>query len=187
MRLNWDVKDGKIDKLGFRVRSYELLYPQGVTLNVITDNYFDDFLSAVKAEQVASGVSGHESGQGLDRKIGDSGRFLMFLDLGGGVYPGIVDSNRKVHTVGALQDLAKIDDGYSCVMKAPTKEITLNSVTWTAIVDCPDDNLIVENFDDDVPDVVVSTAAYTVLGSTVAAPTSETDIISPTSDDPASD
>ena len=187
MRLNWDVKDGKIDKLGFRVRSYELLYPQGVTLNVITDNYFDDFLSAVKAEQVASGVAGHESGQGLDRKIGDSGRFLMFLDLGGGVYPGIVDSNRKVHTVGALQDLAKIDDGYSCVMKAPTKEITLNSVTWTAIVDCPDDNLIVENFDDDVPDVVVSTAAYTVLGSTVAAPTSETDIISPTSDDPASD
>ena len=187
MRLNWDVKDGKIDKLGFRVRSYELLYPQGVTLNVITDNYFDDFLSAVKAEQVASGVSGHESGQGLDRKIGDSGRFLMFLDLGGGVYPGIVDSNRKVHTVGALQDLAKIDDGYSCVMKAPTKEITLNSVTWTAIVDCPDDNLIVENFDDDVPDVVVSTAAYTVLGSTVAAPTSETDIISPTSDNPASD
>jgi hypothetical protein len=110
----------------------------------------------------------------------------MFLDLGGGVYPGIVDSNRKVHTVGALQDLAKIDDGYSCVMKAPTKEITLNSVTWTAIVDCPDDNLIVENFDDDVPDVVVSTEAYTVLGSTVD-PGTETDIISPTSDDPASD
>ena len=187
MRLNWDVKDGKIDKLGFRVRSYELLYPQGVTLNVITDNYFDDFLSAVKAEQVASGVDGHESGQGIDRKIGDSGRFLMFLDLGGGIYPGIVDSNRKVHTVGALQDLAKIDDGYSCVMKAPTKEITLNSVTWTAIVECPDDNLIVENFDDDVPDVVVSTAAYTVLGSAVSAPTSETDIISPTSDNPASD
>ena len=187
MRMNWDVKDGKIDKLGFRVRSYELLYPQGVTLNVITDNYFDDFLSAVKAEQVASGVDGHESGQGIDRKIGDSGRFLMFLDLGGGIYPGIVDSNRKVHTVGALQDLAKIDDGYSCVMKAPTKEITLNSVTWTAIVECPDDNLIVENFDDDVPDVVVSTLAYTVLGSAVSAPTSETDIISPTSDNPASD
>ena len=186
MRMNWDVKDGKIDKLGFRVRSYELLYPQGVTLNVITDNYFDDFLSAVKAEEVAVLGSDHESGQGIDRKIGDSGRFLMFLDLGGGIYPGIVNSNRKVHTVGALQDLAKIDDGYSCVMNTPTKEITLNSVTWTAIVECPDDNLIVENFDDDVPDVVVSAAEYTVLGTTVD-PGTETDIISPTSDDPASD
>ena len=186
MRMNWDVKDGKIDKLGFRVRSYELLYPQGVTLNVITDNYFDDFLSAVKAEEVAVLGSDHESGQGIDRKNGDSGRFLMFLDLGGGIYPGIVNSNRKVHTVGALQDLAKIDDGYSCVMNTPTKEITLNSVTWTAIVECPDDNLIVENFDDDVPDVVVSAAEYTVLGTTVD-PGTETDIISPTSDDPASD
>tara|TARA_Y100001963_G_scaffold42905_1_gene60137 strand:+ start:13536 stop:15263 length:1728 start_codon:yes stop_codon:yes gene_type:complete len=176
MRFDYSIKDGKIDKLGFRVRSYELLYPQGVTLNVITDNYFDDFLTAMKAEALTT--SSTYNNDGSTRRIGDSGRFLMFLDLGGGVYPGIVDSNRKVHTVGALEDLAKIDSGYGCVMRSPTKEVTLNSVTWTAIVECPDDNLIVENFDDAEPDTVVTTGTtYSVLGSG-AGTTTETDILS---------
>jgi len=183
--FDYQVKDGAINKLGFRVRSYELLYPQGVTLNIITDHYFDDFVSAMKAEELVAnqhnnlqgGGSGALNTEGASRKVGDSGRFLMFLDLGGGVYPGVVDSNRKVHTVGALEDLAKIDSGYGCVMRSPTKEVTLNSVTWTAIVECPDDNLIVENFDDAEPDTVVSTANYSALGNTAVAST-ETDLLS---------
>ena len=175
MRFDYGVADGKIDKLGFRVRSYELLYPQGVTLNVITDHYFDDFVSAMKAEALES--SSTYNNDGSTRHIGDSGRFLMFLDLGGGIYPGIVDSNRKVHTVGALEDLAKIDSGYGCVMRSPTKEVTLNSVTWTAVVECPDDNLIVENFDDSEPDTVVNVSGYDVLGSS-AGDSTETDILS---------
>jgi len=97
--------------------------------------------------------------------------------LGGGVYPGIVDSNRKVHTVGALEDLAKIDSGYGCVMRSPTKEVTLNSVTWTAVVECPDDNLIVENFDDAEPDTAVSSADYTSIGGATVGG-SETDLLS---------
>ena len=175
IRMDYSIKDGKIDKLGFRVRSYELLYPQGVTLNVITDNYFDDFLTALKAEALTT--SSTYNNDGSTRAIGDSGRFLMFLDLGGGVYPGIVDSNRKVHTVGALEDLAKIDSGYGCVMRSPTKEVTLNSVTWTAIVECPDDNLIVENFDDAEPDTAVSSADYTSIGGATVTG-SETDLLS---------
>ena len=178
--FDYQVKDGNIAKLGFRVRSYELLYPQGVTLNIITDHYFDDFVSAMKAEELAANQHNNGGGantEGADRSVGDSGRFLMFLDLGGGIYPGIVDSNRKVHTVGALEDLAKIDSGYGCVMRSPTKEVTLNSVTWTAVVECPDDNLIVENFDDAEPDTVVNSAAYTAIGGTSVAG-SETDLLS---------
>lgn len=178
--FDYQVKDGNIAKLGFRVRSYELLYPQGVTLNIITDHYFDDFVSAMKAEELATNQHNNGGGantEGADRSVGDSGRFLMFLDLGGGIYPGIVDSNRKVHTVGALEDLAKIDSGYGCVMRSPTKEVTLNSVTWTAVVECPDDNLIVENFDDAEPDTVVSSTAYTAIGGTSVAG-SETDLLS---------
>ena len=178
--FDYQVKDGNIAKLGFRVRSYELLYPQGVTLNIITDHYFDDFVSAMKAEELATNQHNNGTGantEGADRSVGDSGRFLMFLDLGGGIYPGIVDSNRKVHTVGALEDLAKIDSGYGCVMRSPTKEVTLNSVTWTAVVECPDDNLIVENFDDAEPDTVVNSAAYTAIGGTSVAG-SETDLLS---------
>lgn len=178
--FDYQVKDGAINKLGFRVRSYELLYPQGVTLNIITDHYFDDFVSAMKAEELVSNQHNNGGGantEGADRVVGDSGRFLMFLDLGGGVYPGVVDSNRKVHTVGALEDLAKIDSDYGCVMRSPTKEVTLNSVTWTAIVECPDDNLIVENFDDAEPDTVVSSGNYTAIGGATVAG-SETDLLS---------
>ena len=71
----------------------------------------------------------------------------MVLDLGGGIYPGIIASNRVVHKTGDLADLAKSDSSYACVMNNPTKETTLNSTTWTAIVECPTDNLIIENFD----------------------------------------
>jgi len=180
IRFDYSVKDGKIDKLGFRVKSYELLYPQGVTLNVITDHYFDDFVSAMKAEELVANQHNNGGGantEGATRSVGDSSRFLMFLDLGGGVYPGIVDSNRKVHTIGALEDLSKIDSGYGCVMRSPTKEVTLNSMTWTAIVECPDDNLIVENFDDAEPDTAVSSGAYTSIGG-VSVAGSETDILS---------
>ena len=172
--FDYQVKDGAINKLGFRVRSYELLYPQGVTLNVITDHFFDDFVSAMKAEALTT--SSTYNNDGSTRVIGDSGRFLMFLDLGGGVYPGIVDSNRKVHSIGALEDLAKVDSGYGCVMRSPTKEVTLNSVTWTAVVECPDDNLIVENFDDAEPDTVVSSGDYTAIGGATVTG-SETDLL----------
>tara|TARA_R100000406_G_scaffold25384_1_gene16255 strand:- start:3984 stop:5888 length:1905 start_codon:yes stop_codon:yes gene_type:complete len=182
MRFDYQVKDGKIDKLGFRVRSYELLYPQGVTLNIITDHFFDDLVSATIKEQNDGNAEGNASASG--RFVADTGRFLMLLDLGGGVYPGIVDSNRKVHTVGALEDLAKIDSGYGCVMRSPTKEVTLNSVTWTAVVECPDDNLIIENFDASEPDIVENTSAYTVLGDSAGSSTS-TDILS--DDDTAND
>ena len=183
MRFDYGVADGKIDKLGFRVRSYELLYPQGVTLNIITDHYFDDFVSAMKAEELTANQHNNGTGantEGASRSVGDSGRFLMFLDLGGGIYPGIVDSNRKVHTTGALEDLAKIDSGYGCVMRSPTKEVTLNSVTWTAVVECPDDNLIVENFDDAEPDTVVNSDAYSTVGSAAddSETGSETDLLS---------
>ena len=174
-----------MDKLVFRVKSDGLLYPQGVTLKVITDHYFDDFVSAMKAEELVANQHANNTTptlntEGATRSVGDSSRFLMFLDLGGGVYPGIVDSNRKVHTIGALEDLSKIDSGYGCVMRSPTKEVTLNSMTWTAIVECPDDNLIVENFDDAEPDTGVNSLAYSTIGSAAADSEtgSETDLLS---------
>ena len=37
-------------------------------------------------------------------------------------------------------------------------------MTWTAVVECPDDNLIVENFTSEEPTVVESTVAYQIEG-----------------------
>ena len=126
--LRVNVTPGEMGDLGLKWNSYRLLWPQGVTLNVISHFYFDDLASAAT-------VAGMEG----------SGKFLFILDWAG-VYPGIAGSNRKQFTSGALQDLAKINEGFACVMERPTQTVTLNSTTWTAIVECPANSLILENF-----------------------------------------
>ncbi|HIA63013.1 MAG TPA: hypothetical protein EYN93_08990 [Planctomycetaceae bacterium] len=139
----WDMGNKSLFG-GFHSQSFELHHPVGVTLNVITNEFFDDMLTTAKIGDVRTyGTAG--------KADGSAGRFLMVLDLGGGIYPGIIDSNRVVHSTGNLDDLAKVNSDYACVMKNPTKEVTLNSQTWTAIVECPLDNLIIENFDNTIP------------------------------------
>jgi hypothetical protein len=145
-RFNISVTEGEHGVLGFRWSSYHLLFPKGVTINIITHFFFDDIADAAEMSEVAS-----------------SGRFLWILDLGGGIYPGIIASNRKVFKTGVLEDLAKVDSAYACVMENPTQEISLNSVTWTAIVECPSDNLIIENFADVIPDHAGKSGDYADL------------------------
>jgi len=140
LNVNYDITNKNISNMGFYANSYKLHYPAGVTLNVITNEFFDDMVTAHKAGDQST--AGHITD-------GSQGRFLMVLDLGGGIYPGVIGSNRVVHKTGDLNDLAKVDQSYACVMANPTKETTLNSLTWTAIVECPTDNLIIENFADD--------------------------------------
>ena len=120
--------------LGFPYRKYRLWKPHGVILNIITDNYFDDLVSAFGASPGPNAA--------------DLGRFLMVLDLGQGgtVYPAILGSNRKQYTTGEIENLAKVDATFSCVMENPTIDRTLTSVTCTAIVECARSNLIKANF-----------------------------------------
>lgn len=134
-RMNIEVSEGEHGVLGFRWSSYYLLYPKGVTINIITHFFFDDMGNAAEAESMTS-----------------TARFLWILDFGGGIYPGIIASNRKVFTTGRLEDLAKVDSAFACVMENPTQELSLNSLTWTAVVECPSDSLIIEGFRDVVPD-----------------------------------
>ena len=122
------VMSGKMGSLGFNYDEYRLQYPQ-VTLRIVTHNYFDDFATAMTLEN-----------------IGSAGRFLWILDFTS-IYPGIITSNSVKHSTGDLEKLAAIDRDYACVMANPTQEIQLNSLTWTAIVECPATSAIVENFD----------------------------------------
>jgi hypothetical protein len=144
--VTWDA--GRTNLFGgFYAQSYNLHHPAGVTMNIITNEFFDDMVTTAKI-----GDSRQYRAGGTNAVAdGSAGRFLMILDLGGGIYPGMIDSNRVVHSTGNLDDLAKVNQDYACVMKNPTKEVTLNSQTWTAIVECPLDNLIIENFDSQVP------------------------------------
>lgn len=105
---------------GFSWRSFKVpTKPAGVTINIITSMAFDDLKNA------------------LGSTYEQAGRYLWTCDFGGSIYPAIVASNRKVHTVGELNDLSRIDSTFACVMENPTETVTLTSETLTFIVECP--------------------------------------------------
>lgn len=131
LRLNVTV--GQAGALGFVYDSYRLIDPAGVEWRVVSNHFFDDF----KAEAVAAGVP-------------FAGNMLWFLDFGT-IYPGILDSNRVVHKTGDLKALAAVDSGFACVMRNPTREVSLNSLWWTGVNECPFNSAILEGFNDTVP------------------------------------
>lgn len=143
LRLTKSVdREQKTAEFGFMYESYRLFWPQGVTINIITHEFFDDYLTAAVAV-------GQEN----------TARVLWVLDLSG-IYPGIIASNRLVQETGKLKDLAAIDPNFACVMKVHTQTQTLVSLTWTMVVECPASNLIIENFDDTIPEHATLTGAY---------------------------
>lgn len=128
--------------LGFKFDCYKLWYPD-VTIRVVTHFFFDDFASAAVAENVET-----------------TGRFLWILDWTS-IYPGIITSNRKVHRTGDIEKLAAVDYNYACVMENPTQEVSLNSLYWLAVVECPANSAILENFDaDKIPSTQATVPPY---------------------------
>lgn len=129
-------KDQDIQKghFGFNYRSYNLFYP-AIRINIISHYYFDDYLTG----NTAAGQT-------------NAGRMLLVLDFTS-IYPGIATSNRKVWNTGELATLAKINTNFNCVMETNTLETTLMSVTGCTIVECPQGNLWLENFDSEIPAV----------------------------------
>jgi hypothetical protein len=129
-------------EFGFNYRSYNLMYPAQVRINVITHYFFDDYLTANNVANQSN-----------------AGRLLLVLDFTN-IYPGITTSNRKVWDTGMLKNLAAINSGFNCVMEVNTLQTTLMSVTGTMIVECPAGNLWLENFSNAIP-------AYTNPGNIV--------------------
>lgn len=117
-------KPGENAELGIAWTSYRVLRPSGVRINVLVDNFFDDFRDANAAESQEA-----------------VGSVMAILDLGGSIYWAPIKSNRKVFTVGKIQDLARIDKDWKCVMESVEQEQTLISETGTAIVECPQESL----------------------------------------------
>lgn len=125
---------------GFQWRSFTVKYPVGITINIVTHEFFDDLVSAADAEGIIS-----------------SGRFLLALEMGkpgtrgGTIYPGMVTSNRKQRTLGELENLSRIDPTFACTMEYITQEISLVSETVTAVVECPSNSRWIEGIAEGVP------------------------------------
>jgi hypothetical protein len=115
---------GEKPELGISFMSFRVKRPSGVRINIIVDNFFDDFRND-------NDVEGQE----------EVGSIMAILDIGKSIYWAPIKTNKKVFTVGQLSDLAKIDKDWSCVMETVTQEKTLISDTGTAVVECPQENM----------------------------------------------
>lgn len=127
---------------GFYFTSYLLDWPEGVVLNIITHDYFDDLVT--EAHTV-----------GMD----SLGTVFWVLDWSG-IYPGIVATNAVTAETGKLAELARINPDFACVMATNTRIQKLTSMTWTCVVECPMANLMFENIDRLVPSTVDNGATY---------------------------
>jgi hypothetical protein len=147
-QIRFPVKLGESNDLGFVWDSFRVKHPAGLQINILSNEFFDDFRDANKTE-------GQET----------VGTMLLALDLGkgGSIYWSQLASNRKQHRVGDLKDLARIDKDYACVMESFTQEITLISDTGTPIVECPAENLWIWGIADAIPVTTGKSVSYTDL------------------------
>lgn len=141
--VRFPVMQGQMNELGHIYDSYQVKFPAGININILSDLYFDDFLDETSAD-IPSG--------------GDSrGNLLLALDIGkpgpqgGSIYWAQIAANRRTTTTASINELAKIDSTYRCVLEAPTIEQTLISNTGTVVVECPLASAWVEGFSGAVP------------------------------------
>lgn len=147
LRLTKSVdRDVKTAEFGFMYESYQLFWPQGVTMNVIWHEFFDDYLAAAAAVDSSAAFK-------------STARVLWVLDFAG-IYPGIIASERQVHKTGDLAKLAAINPSFACVMAVETQEQTLMRTVLTVIVECPMGNLIIEGLSNEVPEHATLSGSY---------------------------
>lgn len=133
-RYQMNMKVGSNEELGLVFTSYLLDgRNQGVVLNVISDWAFDDTLSDFHA-----------------MSIDNAGRTLMFLDMTG-IYMQVIESGKQVNHSGDLKALAAVDNSYRCVIETYAMDTTINWLKYTAVVECPQASLIIDNFSSAVP------------------------------------
>lgn len=156
LRINVDAGPFGVQKqaeFGFLYRSYNLHWPAGVVFNVLTHYAFDDEITVAE-----------------DAGIGDTARRLWVLNFAN-IYPGIIASNRIVQNTGDLKALASVHADFACVMKVHTRQQTLMSVSGTTVVECPAENLIIENFQGGLPDhTEIAGLTYGAVTTTTTTP-----------------
>lgn len=131
-----DIQKTFVNDFGFKWRTFEVLYPAGLAINLITHPFFNDLRDAFATEGMET-----------------SGINLWALDWGDkGIFWAQLAANRKVHSVGDLEKMAAIDKDWACVMEALTQEIVLTSESGTPVVSCPLNNTLITNIQDSVPD-----------------------------------
>jgi len=144
------VEVGKTTDLGFTYDGYYVKRPAGVKINIICDEFFDDWYDEMDS-------------------VGDTdmGNIMACLDIGkpsaGSIYWAMCASNRKVHKTATIDQLAQFDSTYRCVMEHVSVETTLVSQMGTVVVECPLQNAIIWNMSSNQPSVTHVTSTFSDL------------------------
>lgn len=135
-QLRFTVEVGMESELGFMWDRYRVGFPAGIDINIISDEFFDDW----RDEHFNIAASGANE---------TLGNMLLALDIGkpgsGTIYYAMITSNRKVFRSARIEELARLDETFRCVMETRQQEVTLTSETGTVVVECPRNSLWIEN------------------------------------------
>ena len=137
----FNIEQGKVNEMGMIYDSFFFKRPSGIRINLTTDEFFDDLYD----ENVALGQP-------------TVGNLLLALDIGkpsgntgGSMYYAHIASNRREYKTADIQDLAKYDSTFRCVMEVSHKMQTLTSQAGMPIVECPLKSLWIHNFSVEPP------------------------------------
>lgn len=136
IRANMPIPTSKTTSLGFTFTDFDLDYPAGLTLRIVSHRSFDDLITAHRQ---------------VSESLVAAGRWMLFLDWST-IHLGILESKMVTRRSASAEEWAKINENAFCTIEIPQKSVKLYSAKITAIVDCPAASLWLENFNFSVPE-----------------------------------
>lgn len=136
LRANMSVPTDKKTNLGFVFTDFELDFPAGVTLRVVSHRSFDDLISAHRSASTS---------------IQNAGRWMLLLDWST-IYLAVIETRVKENTSASAEEWAKFNQSAFCTMEIPQKSVKLFNAQIACVVDCPAASLWIENFSFEVPE-----------------------------------
>lgn len=136
IRANMPIPTSKTTALGFTFTDFDLDYPAGLTLRVVSHRSFDDLITAHRQ---------------VSESLVAAGRWMLLLDWST-IHLGVLESKMVTRRSATAEEWAKINEDAFCTIDIPQKSVKLYSAKVTAIVDCPAASLWLENFGFGVPE-----------------------------------
>jgi hypothetical protein len=149
----FNIEQGKLSEAGMTYDSYIFKRPANVRINIITDEFFDDF---------------YDENLALNQEA--MGNLLLCLEIGkpgpsgGSIYWGQIAANRKEYSTATIEQMAKLDSTFLCTMATRGKRQSLTSQAGTVICECPLNSLWIHNFSTAPP--IVTGKSQNGLGAT---------------------
>lgn len=132
--MRWVVNSSEVNDLGMTFNTYKSLTYAGFEISIISSRFFNDWYDENNA--VGNGAAAN---------------LLLCLDIGkpgpngGTIYWAPMAMNRKTYKTATIEEMARLDATFRCVMAINSESVTLTSETGAVIVECPLNSAWVHN------------------------------------------